>query len=166
MTDTEPSEENSQRPLTITKKHLLLVEGSDDWHFFTALLRHLEIDEVQIIRCGSRDEIRARISALRVAPTFESVERIGVVRDADENATGAFDSVRGALSAASLPIPQSEMDIVTATQPPAVSVFIMPGNRQPGMLETLLCQSFANPVIDGCIDRFLDCAPGENGEWL
>ena len=37
---------------------------------------------------------------------------------------------------------------------------ILPGDNQSGMLETLLCKSFKETPVDGCIDKFIDCARG------
>lgn len=40
---------------------------------------------------------------------------------------------------------------------PAVTVLILPGDNRQGMLETLLCESFADNPVEGCIDDFFKC---------
>ena len=40
---------------------------------------------------------------------------------------------------------------------PAATVQIVPRHDQPGMLETLLCQSFAEDPLTECIDNFFAC---------
>ena len=39
----------------------------------------------------------------------------------------------------------------------AVEVLILSGGNRTGMLETLLCQTFAGTKIDGCISEFFQC---------
>lgn len=152
-------EDSEQEQIELTRPGLLLVEGADDLHFFDALLQHLSITEVQVIPCGGKDEIPAIISLLPKLPNFAAVERLGIVRDADTNPVGAFASVQGGLTRANIPSPSAPARVTTADGNLSTSVFIMPGEGREGELETLLCQSFADPVINRCIDQFLDCAP-------
>lgn len=41
-------------------------------------------------------------------------------------------------------------------------VLIWPGHNQPGMLETLLRQSFVEDPLAECIDNFFACLDGRN----
>jgi len=47
---------------------------------------------------------------------------------------------------------------------PAARVLILPGNGQPGMLETLLCKIFEGSRANQCIDDFFQCVPPEAPE--
>ena len=38
-----------------------------------------------------------------------------------------------------------------------MNVLILPGRDRPGMLETLLCETFAGSPEDDCINSFFDC---------
>ena len=40
---------------------------------------------------------------------------------------------------------------------PAVTVLILPGDNRQGMLETLLCESFADNPVEDCINDFFKC---------
>ncbi len=71
------------------------------------------------------------------------------------SARGAFQSVQSSLRNAVLPVPNSPEER-TGTSP-AVAVLILPGNNDPGMLETLLCKSFADTPENQCINAFFDC---------
>ena len=67
----------------------------------------------------------------------------------------AFQSVRSSLQNAGLSIPALPGDR-TDTKP-SVTVLILPGDNRPGMLETLLCESFKDEPENRCIDGFFDC---------
>ena len=58
---------------------------------------------------------------------------------------------------AGLPVPARPGEPIGAT--PAVNVLILPGNGAPGMLETLLCRTFAGTAADRCIDDFFRGRP-------
>ncbi len=140
----------------IESKIQLLVEGKDQLNFFEALIEHLSFPNIQIQDFGGVDELRSFLLALVNMPHFhEIVESIGIVRDAERSAEGAFQSVQTSLTNAKLPVPPHPEE-PTATLP-KVTVLILPGNNRQGMLETLLCESFAGTPEDRCIDDFFKC---------
>lgn len=86
---------------------LLLVEGIDDARFFNAYLnRGLGIIAVQIVRVGGNPGFRPFLSqGLRNASGLANLRRLGIVTDADTDATAAFQRVRNALADAGFPGP-------------------------------------------------------------
>ena len=140
----------------LKSKIQLLVEGNDPRNFFEAFVRHLSIDNVQIQNFGGITQLRDFLDGLVGATGFrEIVESLAIVRDAETSAAGAFQSVQASLKNAALPVP-NRPETRTDTSP-AVAVLILPGNNQPGMLETMLCESFADTPENDCIDAFFDC---------
>lgn len=135
----------------------LLVEGNDPRNFFEAFARHLAIDDkVQIQNFGGITQLRDFLEGLVGATGFrEVVESLAIVRDAETSAAAAFQSVQSSLKNAALPVP-NKPETRTGTRP-AVTVLILPGNDQQGMLETMLCESFADTPENDCIDTFFDC---------
>lgn len=143
----------------------LLVEGNDQRNFFGAMLRHMNMDGVQIHNFGGVDELRDYVANLADSDEFsQTVKSLGIVRDAEISAESAFQSVQSALRNANMIVPNAPG--VKADGSPSVSVFILPDNQSGGMLETLLCRTFENTPMNGCIDDFLDCAGDETGERL
>lgn len=135
----------------------LLVEGNDPRNFFEALVRHMERDDIQVRNFGGVNELRGFLSAFVAMPGFgETVRSLGIVRDAEADARGAFQSVQSRLRNAGLPVPDAIDQ--RAEGPPSVSALILPGDGRPGMLETLLCETFAGSAEDDCVTEFLDCA--------
>ena len=153
-------------PKEIERGTQLLVEGNDEQNFFEAFAIHLNVEDVQIQVFDGRDNLRGFLAGLARSPDFRKVRSIGVVRDADESADSAFQSVRDALRNAGLPAPDRPTERVGEN--PSVSVFVLPGGGDqgmgsqgmgsPGMLEALLCRTFAGTAVDRCIDTFFQCA--------
>ena len=133
----------------------LLVEGNDPRNFFEAFIEHLSLANIQIQNFGGIYELRGFMRALVNAPGFQIVQSIGIVRDAETSAERAFQSVQSSLERAELPMPDSPAERTDTS--PAVTVLILPGDNRQGMLETLLCESFADTSIDPCIDDFFEC---------
>lgn len=136
--------------LQFTQPKLLLVEGNDEVGFFTGLLRHLGIGGVQIVNYGGKDFFRRNIRAYVLEPTFAQVQSIGIVRDADDSAASARQSVLSGLNNAHLPEPPGN-DMVE------ISVFITPDGSSPGALEDLCLKALADNTAISCVEDFLKC---------
>ena len=149
-------------PIGITAPSQLLVEGNDPKNFMEAFLDHLPISPspstIQIQNFGGVDELQEFLSAFVKMPDFGTITKIGVIRDAETNATGAFQSVQSSLQNAGLQAPNAVG--TPSGGNPAVTVLILPGNGQSGMLETLLCKTFVGTKKDKCLDNFFKCIPG------
>ena len=140
------------QPKEIKSRVQLLVEGNDQRNFFEAFIEHLSLADIQIQNFGGVNDLRAFLLVLVNAPGFRDiVQSVGIVRDAETSAQGAFQSIQGSLSNARLPMPNQP------GSSPAVTVLILPGDNSPGMLETLLCQSFGGTQEEACINAFFNC---------
>ena len=144
--------------LEIESNVQLIVEGRDQVGFSEALLRHLEITRVQIHDFGGVSQLRGFLGGFVATDGFSRVERIGVIRDAEDSAEDAFRSVQNALAEVGLAVPEQPEERTEGR--PSVSALILPGGGRAGMLETLLCESFAETPANGCIDRFFECMAG------
>lgn len=84
----------------------LLVEGKAEQNFFDAFVRHLGFqDGPQIQVFGGVDGLRSFLQGFVMSPDFDSVTSIGIVRDAEESALAARESVEASLRNAGLPVP-------------------------------------------------------------
>ena len=145
------------------EKHVqLLVEGRDTKGFFEALRRHLHLEDLQLHDFGGVSELRTFLPAFVKLPKFSSVTSIGIVRDADDSATRAFESVQGCLKRSGLAVPSEPG--MGAGDHPRVKVLVLPGKGRPGMLETLLCDTIRDEEVHTCIDTFFECIKELQGE--
>ena len=135
----------------------LLVEGRSAVEFFKAMLRHLGLEgDVQVQDFGGITELKGFLKAVANAPGFRTtVTSLAVVRDAEENPAGAFQSVRSALAGAGLPQPATVGGYVSAK--PRTGVFILPDGASSGMLETICLRAVATDPAMKCVDDFFDC---------
>ncbi len=140
----------------IVSKIQLLVEGNDHRNFFRAFISHLAIEDIQIRSFGGVGELGRYLRAFFNEPGFrDKVECLGIVRDAEDSAVDAIRSVRSSLKRVGLEL--SEDPRTPSDNRPSVGVLILPGGGRPGMLETLLCETFAGSIEDNCINRFFEC---------
>ncbi len=142
--------------LKIQKSKILVVEGKDEELFFQALLSYLDLTDIQILPVGGKSRLAANIKAVKNLPDFGSVSVLAVIRDADSNAQGAFQSVKDALSKASLPCPTNLGQLFGSA--PAVMVELFPGGFAPGMLEDLCVLSVSSTPLMVCVQNYFSCA--------
>src|SRR4029453_10963345 len=90
------------KPREITQTKLLIGEGQEEVRFFNAFLKHLGRRDVQVEDYGGKDRLPSRLQALSTRPGFSRVDTLCIVRDADNSATSAFQSVYAALQKANL----------------------------------------------------------------
>ena len=141
--------------LPTTPSVQLLVEGNDQRNFFEALVKHLNLLGVQTRNFGGVDQLRGYLAGLVNMAHFSTVRQLGIVRDAETSAASAFQSVQSALRNARLPVPDRPAKV--ALGKPNVSVLVLPDGADSGMLETLLCKTFADTPVDRCIDKLFAC---------
>ena len=143
----------------------LLVEGKDQKNFFEAFLTHLSLANVQIQDFGGVNDLRGSLLALVSTRGFyETVRGVGIVRDAEESANAAFQSIQASLRNAGLSVPNRQGE--PAHGNPSVTVLILPGDGCEGMLETLLCRSIADVPEETCIDDFFECVKALQGATI
>lgn len=133
----------------------LLVEGNDQRNFFECFCQHLSLKDIEVHNFGGINELKKYLSAFVKIPGFDKVTRLGIVRDAEQSATSALQSIQSAAKNASLSPPDRVRKFTGGT--PAVGVLVLPGDGKKGMLETLLCRTFADNPENVCIDEFFKC---------
>jgi hypothetical protein len=143
------------RPIAITRPKLLLGEGEDERRFFNALLAHLGIADIQVEQYRGKTTLKGDLEAFAKAPGFSAVTSLGVTRDADTDANGAFASVCHALINAGLTAPPAHDQ--SAGGSPRVRVWIMPDGTSPGMLEDLCLSAVQSDPAHPCVDEFFQC---------
>ena len=156
-------------PEPIVEHKQLLVEGRADQEFFNALLRHLGIGDIEVKSYGGKESFRRFLNVFVRAPSFDEIQSLGIVRDADDSATSAFQSIQDSLISVNLPAP--DRALTPASGSPRVDVFIMPNNADTGALEDLCLRALEGDPAMQCVSEFMQCiqersavAPKELGQ--
>lgn len=143
-------------PTSISLPKVLLVEGKDEVKFFGAFLAHLNIVGVQPIEVGGKDKFPIEFPTLTKDPNFRIVNTVAIIRDADQNVKAVFDSVSYLLNQHKFPVPSAIGEIATSSKM-KVGVFVMPGNKETGMLEDLCMKTVSSHPATQCVDSFMGC---------
>lgn len=144
------------RPIELAHRTLLVVEGMDDARFLEALLESLGLRDCHLAIYEGKDSLAAFLAALKTLPRFAPiVERIGVVRDADDDPEGAFQSACKALEMNGFKVPAAPGSLTD--QKPRVSIFLFPDCQRAGVLETLCLDSLANDPAIKCVQAYIEC---------
>jgi len=150
--------------VTLDSDRLLLVEGRDEVLLFRALIQNRfqrSPPVFQIIPAGGKDQFPTSMRAIAVAAaTRPQLQSIGVIRDADDNPEGAFQSVCNHLGRAGFEYPEHHAGFTESI--PHVGVFIVPDGKQPGAIETLCRQSVKDTGVAQCAEKYLTCLSDHN----
>jgi hypothetical protein len=154
--------ETKELIIEIKESKILVVEGKDEELFFGKIISHLRIKRVQVLGIGGKEKIRPNLIVLCKMANFNSVDSLGIIRDADTNPSAALDSVRDALGNVNrtvpdvnITVPDHSLQIVGKS--PRVSVYIMPKLDSPGMLEDLCLSSISKNPAMRCVDELFQC---------
>src|SRR5258708_546125 len=110
----------------LTKPKALFVEGKDEERFLGKFSEELNLRaKIEIFDIGGKTKLATSLDAVLRASGHENIETVAVVRDADDDAKAAFDSVCGALASIGLAVPTAPL-IMTSSNP-KVGVMILPG---------------------------------------
>lgn len=142
-------------PAEIVKRNLLVVEGRDEELFFEAFLKHLALQNIQIMGIGGKEKLRPNLKALVLSPRFSEVISLGIVRDANSDPRAAFQSIRDALQDVNLPLPNGPLLIAGSS--PRVIVMILPAESAPGALEDLCLQAVNDDAAMPCVAEYFRC---------
>ena len=85
----------------------------------------------------------------------KNLRTLCIVRDADQDPAGAWQSVRNAVASSDLRPPDRHAAFSDAS--PSVGIFIMPDGVSKGTLETLCRRSVADEPAADCVERYLTC---------
>ena len=152
-----------EKRLEIFSSRLLLVEGQDEINLLKALIRHFMKGEtgLQVIAAGGKDKFPKNLTAIKTAAQADrKLHTIGVLRDADNNPKGAFQSVCEHLRRVGYTPPKSHGTFSSGS--PSIGVFILPDGHTRGAVETLCRQSVKDTDTAQCVEQYLNCLTERN----
>jgi len=152
------------KKIEVISPYLLIVEGKDEELFFEALMKNLGLTDIQILPIGGKFKLRENLKHIvKVSPNFHLVTSLGIIRDANDSPTGAFQSVCDALKKVKLPVPVSPLIPSIGPNPRnpkyhiKVNVFIMPDENSLGDLEELCLRAVKTDPAMKCVVQYFYC---------
>lgn len=154
---------------------LLLVEGKDDFHVLNAIFKQHKIPETFSIKPPEEkgEGVDAILKNLPVYLRDSTIQRLGVIVDADMDIDARWDSIRNILLKAGYESvtekPNQDGTIVHNTDEdklidPTVGIWIMPDNHLPGILENFI--QFLVPQKNELLDYAKRCVNDIPGDTL
>ena len=145
------------RDIKIKSKKILIVEGEDECDIFNFWFEKLKIENVQILGIGGKTQLSQNLVLLKKDSDFDSVEEIRIIRDADENANAAFQSVCSSLRNATLPVPLSQNQSSATTLKPIIKVFIASNTNNKGSIESYFFNALTDEKRFPCVEEYFNC---------
>jgi hypothetical protein len=139
----------------IIKSKILIVEGEDEKRFLNSLLSCLSITNIQILPIGGKTLIRQNLKALLLTTNFNYINTLGIIRDADNDPAGAFQSVCDAIRKINLVAPNDQLVLTNSS--PKTAVMILPAPGEKGMLEDICLNAISSSPEMACITQYLGC---------
>lgn len=147
--------------ITFTEPYVILGEGKDEVCFFKSFVKHMGVGNVQILDYEGKTQLNDKIGSIFNTPGFRNnVISLGITRDADMDAKAAFQSICGALKRVGSPAPSKSLIPVGSN--PKVTVMILPGRGQKGMLEDMCLKSVEKDPAISCVENFFHCVKTSN----
>lgn len=155
---------------TSEKYGLVLCEGKEDCVVLQKIAEATGLDGLQFEPFGGKDKLPARLEQLSLSPEFTrgQIHKILITRDADGSWEAAFQSLKDAVQRIfGLELSQTG-EWAALNGHCKIALWIIPGDDQTGMLETLCLQAAkdVSPSDFECLDQFATCLNQQSGAVL
>lgn len=140
---------------------LVLAEGTDDCAVFKKIAETTELSGLKFEELGGKDNIVKRVTQLSLSPEFTrgQIHKILITRDADDSWESALHSLSDAVERVFGTKITKTREWVAINEHCQIALWIVPGDQQSGMLETLCLQAAKEvaPEDFECLDQFETC---------
>jgi hypothetical protein len=150
-------------PIRIQRENLILVEGEDGKYFFWHLLENYEIGSIDVHNYGGVNDLTKYIQALQKLDNYNAVKTILIVRDAENSAISAIQSVNASLKKSGLITEDAEyvspFEIVNQVK--RIGIMTFPGIDESGeiietgTLEDLCVKLFKEQAVIKKTDEYI-----------
>ncbi len=146
---------------SIQQPCLLLVEGKDDKIICESLAEGLKLGNLQIEDLQGKGNLKVDYIRLLVkTPGYENVKSLGLIKDADGNPEGAFQSICSVIRNANVGLSVPKKAGIPVGDSPKVIAMVVPetlAGDESGMIEDLCLRSVAEDSALVCVDNYFQC---------
>lgn len=152
-----------QKPTTIEKEKIILVEGTDAYYFFIWACQAFNVHDIQVIDFGGINDLGEYLRTFKELPGFEKTSSILIGRDAEKYPDRAIKSIKTALKKNGFTVPKRPFTF--AEGKPCVAYMLFPGFESslegssllPGALEDLCLSTTEGDLVHECVDLYVNC---------
>lgn len=149
---------------------LVLCEGKDDCAVFKKIAEAADLRGLQYESFGGKDKLSDRLKQLSLSPEFTrgQIHKILITRDADDSWEAAFRSLSDAVQRTFKLEMSQPGDWFAVNGHSEIAAWVIPGEEQSGMLETLCLQTAqeVSPTNFDCLNQFAACLKEHSGAEL
>lgn len=153
---------NIKLPRRIEKERLLLVEGIDDVHLCTEIQKYMlnnfsgfqDIDSIQLWDYKGIENLHKTLKIITSSREYSSLRSIGIMADADENASYRLEKIKGCITRCNCTAPKNQLD--PTLENPSIIVLVVP-KKGSGMIEKLCLDSVCDDPAIECVNKYVDC---------
>ncbi len=151
-------------PKKIKENKLLLTEGADAFYFCIWAYQAFGAAGIQVLDFGGIDDLSLYLRLLSQLPNFEKVSTLVIIRDAEDNPSGAIKSIKSSLKKIGLPVPAEPFSF--KGDRPRLAYMIFPGfvknargktSFKPGTLEDLCLAIVQKDRVMECVEEYTQC---------
>ncbi len=151
--------------IKITQPKLILVEGKDDKYFFQYLMKHICLEDCQVINVEGKDNFSNVFKSIMLLPGFNTVNSLAFIRDADNDCRKSFNEIISIIKSNNRSLIKTAATISYPDKPGVffninnlkIGTFILPNNSNPGMIEDICLNSCSTRPAIECIDSYVQC---------
>jgi hypothetical protein len=140
-----------------TKPKIIFVEGRDEEAVIASIATRAGRADIEAREVGGKNQLANKFGPAVMQSSFKTVAKsLGVIQDANGDATAAFHRVTNVLKEQKLPCPDAPGQFVQQGSL-RVGVLILPGDGTNGYLEDLFLASFVGTPEIACVTAFAEC---------
>jgi len=150
-------------PTEIKKPIILLVEGQDEEIFLNYYKKFLResrrdewanLDNLQVICYDGISNLRGTLETIQDITGSELIRKIGIIRDAEDDADSAFTKIKTDLRESGLDVPREQL--ISTKGNPKITVMITP-EQGAGSIEIIFLESVNLDPAFPCMNQFIEC---------
>jgi hypothetical protein len=148
VNSTQQTGVNNEYTIKTDRPFLILVEGPSDKAMLANLMKSMDVTfpAYQIMPYGGKDKFKFVLKNITQQKNFQHITGLAILRDADESAANAFQSIRNYLQLSSFipgdTVPDNHGEVRQDSKGTLKSgIFILPDGLSGGALEALLLSS-------------------------
>ncbi len=111
---------------------------------------------MQIINTEGKEKFKREFKFISKMENFSNVNIIGIILDGDNSVENTFNSICDVINNCNYHPPKKLNEF--SNNNPKIGIYVMPNNKENGMLEDLCLKTVENNPLINCVNDCINCA--------